>query len=184
MNFNDMYQQPQQLAPLLIMDDQTILSPTIPRQYLMRQIGIVWYRVMEEIYDNEPIGTRILVRRDTYYHPLVDTHITHDYITTRVGHETVYGHWTHQNVAYLHNEVSPLPITIDAFTTRDEIMSNNRNNQDNPEHNPFPEGHVIPEGHAFPEGHAIPDPADLLGFVNSFLQQPPPGLSSNLLFFH
>ena len=170
MNFNEIY--PQQLAPLFVMDDQTILSPTIPRQYLMRQIGIVWYRVMEEIFDDEPIGTRILVRRDTYYHPLVDTHVTHDYITTRVGHETVYGHWTHQSVAYLHNEVSPFPFTIDAFTTRDEIMSNNHNNHMNPILNPIlnplPEGHVLPES--------------LQQLAEQFLQ---PGISSNSLFtFH
>jgi hypothetical protein len=144
MNINDLYPQ-LNLTPLLVHDDQTILSDQIPAHYMARQAGISWFRIMEEIFADSPIGERILVRRDTYYHPLVDTHVTHDYITTRVAHETLYGRWTHQTVVYLHNEVSPYPFTLDAFHDRDRILSDNHNNHMLPREaqpNPLPEGHV------------------------------------------
>ena len=187
MNFNDMYPLPQQLQPIqhqpiqhqlhqqFIMDDQTILSPTIPQHYLMRQTGLAWFRIMEEIFHDEPIGTRILVRRETNYHPIADTHVTHDYITTRVNHETIYGQWTHQSVAYRYNELSPYTFTMDAFTTRNEIMDNNHNNHMNPLLNPLPEGHAQPAQPAQPAQMEV----DMEAFAAQFVQQ---GISSNSLF--
>ena len=180
MNINNFYPA-QNLAQVLVFDDQTILSPPIPRQYLMRQVGLAWFRIIEEIFHDSPVGTRILVRRDTSFQGSVGNYVRHDYITTRVAHDTLYGGWTHQNVAYLHNEVSPYPITVDAFTERDQIIAN---------HHSIPlEGNPLPEGHREGEPDhppALPDalppvlPA-LQAWAEAFLQ-PPPNLSSNSLF--
>ena len=185
MNVNDIY-PPLNLAQILVHDDQTILSENIPHHYLMRQIGLAWYRIMEEIFHDVPVGTRILVRRDTAFQGLVGNHVTHDYITTRVGHPTLYGHWTHQNVAYLHNELSPYPFMIDAFTERNQIMEENHNNHMIPQVNPLPEGQMevdLPAS-AFPAS-ALPDalppiaaPA-LQALAEAFLQPP-----SNILFHY
>ena len=190
MNMNDIY-PPLNLAQILVHDDQTILSENIPHHYLMRQIGLAWYRIMEEIFHDVPVGTRILVRRDTAFQGLVGNHVTHDYITTRVGHPTLYGHWTHQNVAYLHNELSPYPFMIDAFTERNQIMEENHNNHMIPQVNPLPEGQMevdLPAS-AFPASafpaSALPDalppiaaPA-LQALAEAFLQPP-----SNILFHY
>ena len=192
MNVNDIY-PPLNLAQILVHDDQTILSENIPHHYLMRQIGLAWYRIMEEIFHDVPVGTRILVRRDTAFQGLVGNHVTHDYITTRVGHPTLYGHWTHQNVAYLHNELSPYPFMIDAFTERNQIMEENHNNHMIPQVNPLPEGQMevdlpasalpapalpdaLPPIAALPP---IPAPAPALqALAEAFLQ------SSNILFYY
>ena len=128
-NMNDIYPAENE-AQMLVFDDQTILSDSIPHQYLMRQIGSAWFRIMQEIFHDVPVGTRILVRRDTTFQGIVGNHVTHDYITTRVAHRTLYGNgWTHQSVAYLHNEVSPYPFTLDAATERERIMADNHNNR-------------------------------------------------------
>ncbi len=135
------------LFPLQLEGFRQILSPQVPARYLMRQISIAWYRIMEEIYDDVPVGTRILVRRDRVFSPLVNGYLIHDYITTRQALPTfLNAPWSHQDVAYCEEEVSPYPFDMDAFHDRDNIMNNYRNNQN-----------VNPLG----EGHEFPDPMDL-----------------------
>ena len=126
--------QPLQLRPRFIMDDETILSPQIPPRHLLRQYGMDWYRTMEEIYESYPVGTRVLIRRDTTFLPHTNIQVVHDYLTTRMAHDTVYGCWTHQSVAYLQNEESPYPHTVDAWTERDQIIATHYNNQPQHEH--------------------------------------------------
>ncbi len=192
MNADDMYPV-QNLAQVLVYDDQTILSDQIPRHYMMRQIGLAWFRLMEEIFHNTPVGTRILVRRDTVFQDGVGNHVIHDYITTRTVHDTLYGCWTHQNVAYLHNEVSPYPFDIDGFTERDRLIQDNHDNQ-NPQVNPQPEGHMdvdVPLPAALPALPApalpvpdlppFPDLAALQAWAEEFLLAAP-ALSSNSLY--
>jgi hypothetical protein len=174
MNVNDIY-PPLNLVQVLVHDDQTILSDQLPHQYLMRQIGLAWFRAMEEVFHDSPVGTRILVRRDTSFQGIVGNHVTHDYIMTRVAHNTLYGGWTHQSVAYLHNEVSPYPFDIDAFADRDQIIAQYRMNH---MINPLPEGHMEVD-EAVP---ALPVLPALQAWAEAFLQPPPGGLSSNSLF--
>jgi len=116
---------PLRLEPLFHRDDETILSPQIQPRYLARQIGLGWYRQMEEIHEFVPAGTRLLIRRD------IRNNIVSEYISTRVTRHTFYGNWTHQTVVYRSNEVSPYPFDMDCFTQRDDIMANFNNN------NPF-----------------------------------------------
>jgi len=161
-----------------------ILSPTLPPRYLMRQISVAWYQIMEEVYHHEPEGTRILVRRDRVYSPLLNDFILHDYITTRHAVPILLNEiWSHQDVAYREGEATPYPFDIDAFHDRDTILEYHRNNQNL---NPLPEGHsedameiALPEippllsPFPFPFAfHALPD---------SFPMIPPPLTSSALL---
>lgn len=134
------------LIPIQLDGNRTILSPNMPQRYLVRQIGLAWYRNMEEIFDDVPVGTRILVRRDITVHPVTHDRIITDYITTRIGQETFLGHWTHQDVAYLENEVTPYPFDIDAYHQRDEILQNNWNNNHHAGVNPLGEGQMQVEG--------------------------------------
>lgn len=145
------------MDPAQQQDDQTILAPPIPRQYLMRQIGLGWFRSMEEVYEHVAVGTRILIRRDRYQHPILNTAVIHDYLITRVAHETLYGNWTHQMVAYPIGHPSPYPETVDAFTARDAILAQHRNNF---VHNPHPEGM---EGQPQPEQNAFQQAQEFLG---------------------
>lgn len=121
---------PLQLQSLFQQDDETIFSETIPRRYLARQLGMQWYRELEQIHQNVPVGTRLLIRRDTR-----DGLIT-DHITTRVTRETFYGNWTHQTVVYRQGEFTPYPFDMDCFHNRFELMEIYRNNQLLPP-NPF-----------------------------------------------
>lgn len=106
-----------------------ILSAEIVQPYMMRQIGLTWYREMEDIFENVPVGTRILVRRDRVWSIRQNQFLIHDYMTTREEHPMLLGRpWSHQDVAYVENEESPYPHDVDAFHTRDEIMENHRNN--------------------------------------------------------
>lgn len=121
------------LVPIQLDGNRTILSPTMPQRYLVRQIGMGWYRSMEDVFDNVPVGTRILVRSNRSFSPVTNQNIITDYITTRMGHQTFLGYWTHQDVAYGENEVSPYPFDMDAYHQRDVILSNHMNNQNVPE---------------------------------------------------
>lgn len=129
-----------------------ILSPQMPARYLMRQIGMSWYRMMEEVFHDTPVGTRILVRRERVFSSVLNDHVVHEYITTRQALPTFLGDcWTHQDVAYREGEMSPYPYDIDAFTQRDEILNNHRNNLNI---NPMEEGQEdmmdISPPHLFP----------------------------------
>lgn len=108
--------QPLRLERLFEEDDQTILSEQTPRRHLVRQIGTKWYRSMEEIHENVPIGTRLLIRRDRNGNQIIE------YITTRVARQTFHGHWTHQTVVYNETENSPYPYDMDCWTDRHEIL--------------------------------------------------------------
>jgi hypothetical protein len=112
---------PLRLQPLLSLDDETILSDSIPNRYLARQIGLYWYQEMEEIHPNVPFGTRLLIRRDTR------NGVTTDHITTHVSRDTCYGNWTHQTVIYRVNELSPYPFDMDCFNSRLDLMAIYRN---------------------------------------------------------
>ena len=140
-----------------------IMSPQMPPRYLMRQIGMSWYQIMEEIYHDVALGTRILVRRDRVHSPLLNRIIIQDYITTREEHPLLQwmAGWTHQDVVYPEGEVTPYEFDIDAFHDRDMIMSNHRNNRNV---NPLGEGHVLGEGERFPP---LPDirPLELPPFL-------------------
>ncbi len=114
---------PLQLQPLFHPDDEDIFSDSIPRRYLARQLGMHWYRELEQIHQNIPVGTRLLIRRDTR-----DGLIT-DHVTTRVTRETIYGNWTHQTVVYRVGEFTPYPFDMDCFHNRSELMEIYRNNQ-------------------------------------------------------
>lgn len=142
------------LLPIQLDGNRTILSPNVPRRYLVRQIGTAWHRSMEEIFDDVAVGTRILIRRDITIHPLTHARIIVDYITTRIAQETFLGHWTHQDVVYLENEVTPYPFDMDAYHQRNEILENNWNNN-NHQHmavNPLGEGQQPQEGQIQVEG--------------------------------
>jgi len=114
---------PLQLQPLFQQDDETIFSESIPRRYLARQLGIHWYREMEEIHQNVSVGTRLLIRRESY------NGIITDHITTYVTRQTFYGNWTHQTVVYREDEFTPYPFDMDCFHNRSELMEIYRNNQ-------------------------------------------------------
>lgn len=130
------------MSPFPILDLQgfrQILSPQMPRRYMMRQIGMAWYNMMEDVFTDVPVGTRILVRRDRNWSQERQAYILQDYITTREAHPTFLGRpWSHQDVAYMEYEVSPYPYDMDAFHERDNILNNYRNNQNL---NPLPEGY-------------------------------------------
>lgn len=173
-NMNDMYPV-LNMPQMLVVDDQTIMSNSIPRQYLMRQIGLAWFRIMEEIFNDVPVGTRILVRRDMTFQNIVGNHMIHDYITTRVAHPTIYGNgWTHQSVAYLHNEVSPYPFTLDAATERERIMMENNNNH-------MIQWNVPDASDVQPDRMEEDGMSDAIRLAEEFIQ-PIPGLSSSSLF--
>ena len=112
---------PLRLEPLFQMDDQIILSPSIPARYLVRQIGTNWFRQMEDIHHHTPIGTRLLIRRDIRGNQVVD------YITTRVTRATFYGNWTHEIVSYMSDEATPYGFDLDCFRSRDDLLLNNYN---------------------------------------------------------
>lgn len=170
------------LIPIQLDGNQTILSNNMPRRYLVRQIGMAWHRSMEEVFDDVPVGTRILVRRDIVFNSQRNHNIITDYITTRINRETFMGYWTHQDVVYMENEVTPYPFDIDAYHQRDEILFNHQNNQNNPHQvNPLGEGEREGEGMDIDQEQEQENQAAL------FLQPPPPLLSfssSSLLSFN
>lgn len=130
------------MSPFPILDLQgfrQILSPQMSRRYLMRQIGMAWYHMMEDVFNDVPAGTHILVRRDRNWSQERQAYILLDYITTREAHPTFLGRpWSHQDVAYMEYEVSPYPYDIDAFHQRNDILNNYRINLNL---NPLPEGY-------------------------------------------
>lgn len=142
---------------------------------------------MEEIFDDVAVGTRILIRRDITIHPLMNDRIIVDYITTRIAQETFLGHWTHQDVVYLENEVTPYPFDMDAYHMRNEILENNWNNNNHPHMavNPLGEGQQQQpqEGQMQGEGQNMDE-----NLANAFLQPAPAPLfqfsSSALLSFN
>lgn len=179
------------LMPIQLDGNQTILSPNVPRRYLVRQIGLAWHRSMEEVFDNVPVGTRILIRRDRTFHPMTNDRIIVDYITTRIAQETFLGHWTHQDVVYLENEITPYPFDIDAYHQRHEILENNwnnNNNNNNHQHagvNPLGEGQQQQEGQIQqPQEGQVQNMDQEL--ADAFLQPAPlfPFSSSALLYFN
>lgn len=174
------------LLPIQLDGNRTILSPNVPRRYLVRQIGTAWHRSMEDIFDDVAVGTRILIRRDITVHPLMNDRIIVDYITTRIAQETFLGHWTHQDVVYLENDVSPYPFDMDAYHQRNEILENNWNiNHQHGAVNPLGEGQQQQEGQMQVEGQVQNMDEDL---ANAFLQPAPAPLfqfsSSALLSFN
>ena len=65
------------------------------------------------------ISTKILVRRENRV--FRGKSVIHDYITTKVGFDTIYERWTHQYVAYLDTEESPYPFDfIDSCVSDDD----------------------------------------------------------------
>lgn len=110
---------PLRLQPLLSGDDSTIASDSIPYRHrvLGRQIGLYWFREMEEIHQNVAFGTRLLIHRDTR------NGIITDHVTTRVSRDTLYGNWTHQTVIYHVNEVTPYPYDLDCFHSREDLLA-------------------------------------------------------------
>lgn len=118
-------QRPLQIQPRRLdfeQDDRMIMSPTLSCRYLMRQIGLGWYQMVEGVYPNVPVNTRILVRRDHYQPPSLSFPLIHDYITVRVDHPTLYNGWIHVSVAYPASENSPYPFDMDGYHNRDEIF--------------------------------------------------------------
>jgi hypothetical protein len=104
------------------MDDRTIISPSIPSRYLMRQIGLGWYHIIESLYPNVEPNTRILVRRDRYQPPSVSFPLIHDYLTVRVNHPTLHNGWVHVSVAYPASENSPYPFDVDGYHDREGLF--------------------------------------------------------------
>lgn len=143
-----------------------ILSPQMPQRYLMRQIGMSWYQIMEEVFHDVPVGTRILVRRDRVFSPLLNDHIIHEYTTTKQALPTFLGDcWTHQDVAYREGEMSPYPYDMDAFTQRDELLNNHRNNQNI---NPLGEGQEDLMDISFPDFPHVPVPLSSSLLLSSY----------------
>lgn len=103
-------------------DDRTIISPLIPSRYLMRQIGLNWYQMVESQYQDVEVGTRILVRRDQYQPPSRPFAIIHDYMTVKVDRSTLYNGWVHINVAYPVGEDSPHPFDVDGYHTSEDLF--------------------------------------------------------------
>jgi hypothetical protein len=124
----DRYSEPQrplQIQPRRLnfeQDDRTIIAPSISSRYLMRQIGLGWYQIVESMYPNVSPNTRILVRRDRYEPPSLSFPIIHDYITVRVDHPTLYNGWVHVNVAYPASENSPYLFDVDGYHDRDGMF--------------------------------------------------------------
>jgi hypothetical protein len=126
-------QRPLQIQPRRLnfeQDDRTIITPTIPSRYLMRQIGLGWYQIAESLYPNVEPNTRILVRRDCYQPPSLSFPIIHDYITVRVDHPTLYNGWIHVNVAYPASENSPYPFDMDGYHDREGMFRTHPNSSE------------------------------------------------------
>lgn len=105
--------------------DFTVLSPTLPRNYLIRHPNMAWWSRVEENEVNPQVGERFLVRRDmTIYEGRT---LILEYITTRVAVHNVYGDWIRHSIAYYENEASPYPYHYDRFTQQ---RSNDYNNRD------------------------------------------------------
>lgn len=116
---------PNNLPPLRLNfyeNDHSMVSQSLPSRYLIRQIGSAWYQLMENMYPNAAVGTRILVRRDITAHPTFPGQIIHDYITVRTNQQTLYDQWIHVQVAYPSNENSPYPFDIDGYHNREEMF--------------------------------------------------------------
>ena len=93
-------------------DDQTYISQKLPQLYLMRQVRCDIFRNVEKLYENVPSSTVLLVRREVRM--FQGQLVRHDYITTKVNYDTIYGRWTHQYVAYPASDVSPYKFNINA----------------------------------------------------------------------
>jgi hypothetical protein len=105
--------------------DFTVLSPTLPRNYLIRHPNMAWWSRVEQNEVNPQVGERFLVRRDvTTYEgrPLIL-----EYITTKVAENNIYGGWTRHSIAYYENEGAPYPFHYDRF---EQHRNNDYNNRD------------------------------------------------------
>jgi hypothetical protein len=109
-------------------DDIYIFSPTVTPQYLIRHPSLKWWYTMEDFFEEVPMGTRLLIRRDIRFNQAQGGYIVNDYITTRVARETFYGHWVHYYVTYREGEDAPYGYDINAYESRHEILSENYNN--------------------------------------------------------
>lgn len=114
-------------------DHVSLIQSPLPHNYLMRQVGMNWFQLVEQRYPNMAFGTRILVRRVVELTRYSDIRVVHDYITTRSVHPTLFGNWVHYSVAYLSNQASPYPYDIDGFHNRNSPIPN-----PNPNPNPNP----------------------------------------------
>ena len=116
---------PHEIRPLELdfyQDDRTILSPSLPHRYLMRQIGMGWFGVVESLYPNAEVGTRILVCRSISQSGRFPYPIVHDYLTVRVSRPTLYNGWIHVNVAYSVREDTPYPYDMDGYHAREALF--------------------------------------------------------------
>jgi hypothetical protein len=77
---------------------------------------------MEEIHHNVPVGTRLLIRRETR------NGLTTDHLTTRVSRATFYGNWTHQTTVYRDGDLTPYPFDMDCFHARFDLLANHHRN--------------------------------------------------------
>jgi hypothetical protein len=119
--------EPLRLMPLFEQDDNSLISADLPRYYMIRQPSMKWWTMMEEIHENVPSGTRILIRKDIRYYNRMRRNVIHEYISTRVERDTLYGRWIHHCIAYTEEEGSPYPYDVDAFRDRDSIITNYNN---------------------------------------------------------
>ncbi len=102
--------------------EQTIISASLPSNFLYRSIKGAWWQLVEEKEVDAEVGKRFLVRR------LISTYrgmeLIHDYITTKVSEANLYNGWVRQTVVYVGNE--PSPYNYDESRLRDPYPENSQ----------------------------------------------------------
>lgn len=114
--------EPRALAPLFNQHDYSWYSASISPLHLLRYPSMKWWQLVENARADALTDARLLVRRDTRYDHRLRRTVIHDYITTKVSYDTLYGNWTHHCAVYLEDEEAPYTFTEDVYHERDRIF--------------------------------------------------------------